>query len=90
MTIQSGKYTVLSTNIYNTHNVLSINCVIWHHGTIPDDEIWLKLGGDKGGGSLKMCFQHLNIPSPNVQENTSKSMKFKRNKMFPTIPKMLN
>ena len=29
----------------------------WHDGTIPDDEIWLKLGGDKGGGYFKMNFQ---------------------------------
>ena len=28
----------------------------WHDGTIPDNEIWLKLGGDKGGGYFKMNF----------------------------------
>lgn len=39
-------------------------------GAIPDDEIWLKLGGDKGGGTFKMCFQHLNVLSPNAPENT--------------------
>ena len=22
----------------------------WHNGVIPEDEIWIKLGGDKGGG----------------------------------------
>ena len=32
----------------------------WHDGTIPDDEIWLKLGGDKGGGYFKMNFQIVN------------------------------
>lgn len=30
----------------------------------------MKLGGDKGGGTFKMCFQHLNVPSPNAPENT--------------------
>ena len=42
----------------------------WHGGAIPGDEVWLKLGGDKGGGSFKSCFQILNIPSPNAPENT--------------------
>lgn len=29
----------------------------WYDGHIPTDEIWVKLGGDKGGGSFKMSFQ---------------------------------
>ena len=33
-------------------------------------KVWLKLEGDKGGGTFKMCFQHLNVPSPNAPENT--------------------
>ena len=32
--------------------------------------MWLKLGGDKGGGTFKMCFQLLNVPSPNASDNT--------------------
>ena len=42
----------------------------WHNGAIPPDEIWLKLGGDKGGGTFKFGFQHLNIPNPNASNNT--------------------
>ena len=42
----------------------------WHDGTIPDDEIWLKLGGDKGGGYFKMNFQTVNTPTPNSVHNT--------------------
>ena len=37
---------------------------------IPPGEIWLKLGGDKGGGSMKMNFQILNTPHPNSVVNT--------------------
>ena len=42
----------------------------WHNGAIPEDEVWLKLGGDKGGGTFKFGFQHLNVQSPNSPENT--------------------
>ena len=34
---------------YMTLYLYSINRVTWHNGAIPDDEVWLKLGGDKGG-----------------------------------------
>ena len=33
-----------------------INHVTWHNGAVPDDEVWLKLGGDKGGS--KLYFQY--------------------------------
>ena len=42
----------------------------WHHGTITSDEIWLKLGGDKGGGYFKMNFQIVNMQTPNSVNNT--------------------
>ena len=42
----------------------------WHDGTLPEDEIWLKIGGDKGGGSFKMAFQICNVPHPNSPDNT--------------------
>ena len=42
----------------------------WHNEVIPADEIWLELGGDKGGGTFKFCFQLLNVDSPNSPENT--------------------
>ena len=40
------------------------------HDVIPSDEVWIKLGGDKGGGSFKMSFQIVNVPSPNSPQNT--------------------
>ena len=42
---------------------------MWHQG-IPQDEIWVKLGGDKGGGYFKATIQILNVPSPNSPQNT--------------------
>ena len=59
-----------SVTLYTCTYVNSINRVTWHGGAIPDDEVWLKLGGDKGGGTFKFCFQHLNVSSPNAPENT--------------------
>ncbi len=32
----------------------------WHDGAIPSDEIWVKLGGDKGRGSFKLNLQLVN------------------------------
>ncbi len=37
---------------------------------IPKDEEWLKLGGDKRGGSFKMSFQLGSTAKPNSVENT--------------------
>ena len=48
----------------------SINRLTWHNGTLPEDELWLKIGGDKGGGTFKMSFQVANTPNPNSPENT--------------------
>ena len=41
----------------------------WHE-VIPQDELWLKLGGDKGRGSFKMNLQLVNVEHPNFQKNT--------------------
>ena len=71
MTITEGKHNQLPNDkglIIN--RLISVHRVTWHEGAIPEDEVWLKLGGDKGGGTLKMCFQHLNVSSPNAPENT--------------------
>ena len=40
------------------------------HDTIPQQEIWLKLGGDKGHGSFKLNLQLCNVLHPNSQKNT--------------------
>ena len=42
----------------------------WHNGQIPDDEVWLKIGGDHGGGSFKLMLQTANLQNPNSKENT--------------------
>lgn len=42
---------------------------MWHPG-VPSEEVWIKLGGDKGGGSFKMNFQIVNVESPNAPQNT--------------------
>ena len=42
----------------------------WHAGLIPLNEVWLKVGGDKGGGSFKMSPQVANLLRPNSPSNT--------------------
>ncbi len=48
--------------------------VTWRDGAIPQNEYWLKFGGDKGGdkvtNSTKLCFQFANLENPNSVENT--------------------
>ena len=43
----------------------------WHNGFIPADELWLKLGGDKGHGSFKFTLQIMNVQHPNSIKNTT-------------------
>ena len=52
---------------------LKCNRLTWHNGIIPTNEVWVKLGGDKGGDVLntfKMNFQIVNVPAPNSVHNT--------------------
>ncbi|CAH1248767.1 Hypp8396 [Branchiostoma lanceolatum] len=42
----------------------------WHQGLIPQDELWIKILGDHGGGTFKMGFQVLNVENPNSKTNT--------------------
>ena len=42
----------------------------WHGQKIPNDEIWLKLGSDNGGGSFKLILQVASLPNPNSKHNT--------------------
>ena len=42
----------------------------WHNQTIPDDEIWIKTGGDHGGDSFKLVLEVANTENPNSKENT--------------------
>ena len=41
------------------------------HDTLPEEDIWVKLGGDKGGSCLRMHAQLCNVPMPNSPKNTS-------------------
>lgn len=43
----------------------------WHEGAIPHDELWVKLGGDKGRGSFKFNLQLVNTQAPNSMKNTT-------------------
>lgn len=47
----------------------SVHRLTWH-GILPEEEVWVKIGGDKGGGSFKMNFQVVNIHHPNSPKNT--------------------
>ena len=46
------------------------NGLLLHHSFIADNEIHLKIGGDHGGGSFKMCYEIVNTKNPNCKENT--------------------
>ncbi len=42
----------------------------WHQGAIPSNELWVKLGGDKGHGSFKLNLQLVNTANPNSIKRT--------------------
>lgn len=48
-----------------------------HNGAIPDDQLWVKLGGDKGRGSFKFNLQLVNVLTPNSVKNTALLSVFK-------------
>lgn len=48
----------------------SLNQLTWHNGQIPEDQIWVKIGGDKGGTSFKLMVQLANVERPNSLLNT--------------------
>lgn len=57
----------------------------WHSGLIPKDEIWIKVGGDKGGGTFKLCFQIANVPCPNSSQNTVVFHMFEGPDSYPNV-----
>ena len=61
--------TRVSTFMY-TFFICRENRLTWHSGLIPPNEIWVKIGGDKGGGSMKTSFQICNVPHPNSCKNS--------------------
>ncbi len=68
---ENERYMVMSNSIFisnlaaHRHGRLT-----WHEGRLPEDEIWVKIGGDKGGGTMKMAFQIVNVLHPNATNNT--------------------
>ncbi|XP_071952536.1 uncharacterized protein [Antedon mediterranea] len=48
----------------------SLDMLTWHNGLIPENKIWIKLGGDKGGGTYKFMLQIGNVDRPNSLKNT--------------------
>ena len=50
---------------YNEQQLLD-----FHDGNIPDDHIWVKIGGDHVGNSFKLCLQIANVKSPNSKDKT--------------------
>ncbi len=58
----------LITNHVKSH--IENNTFITNHPVIPNDELYIKIGGDKGGGSMKFTFQIMNVQNPNSRDNT--------------------
>ena len=48
----------------------SMGCLTWHNGKIPENEVWIKVGGDHGGGSFKFTLQVANLDKPNSPDAT--------------------
>lgn len=44
--------------------------MMWHENTIPEDEVWIKVGADHVGGSFKITLQIANVRNPNSKLNT--------------------
>ena len=60
--------TTLVTNLLTEYK--RQGCLTWHDGALPEDEIWVKLGGDHGGGSFKVMLQICNLVNANSKHNT--------------------
>ena len=41
-----------------------------HNGKIPQDKLFVKIGGDHGQGSMKLEFQLANLVKPNSSKKT--------------------
>ena len=53
----------------------SSGTLTWRNQSIPTNEIWIKLDGDKGHGSFKFNVQLCNIEHPNSLKNTTFSVR---------------
>ena len=67
----NDRYTESYIYIYTVHVLYNReHRLTWHSGLIPPQEIWVKIGGDKGQGSMKTSFQICNVPHPNSCKNS--------------------
>ena len=57
-------------HLLNPPLIRSEGNLTWHDGCIPTNELWIKLGGDKGHGSFKFNLQLCNIKHPSSLKNT--------------------
>ena len=61
--------------LQHLEHLLQNRLLVWHDTSstgpsLPKNEIWVKVGGDKGGGSFKFCLQVVNRESPNSADHT--------------------
>ena len=62
--------TNMHVHVYIHTFTCSTNRLTWHNGQIPETEVWVKVGGDKGADTVKVIFQLCNVISPNSVQNT--------------------
>ena len=62
----------------------------WHSGAIPSDEIWVKVGGDKGQGTFKLNLQLMNTTNPNSVKRTTLLSVFKADDTTTNLHTALN
>ena len=66
-----------------------LHLLTWDTNGIPEDEVWIKIGADHGGGSFKMCLQVLNINSPNANQNTHVVLCYKGKDLYDNLNQVL-
>ena len=66
------QYVTVLLDQYDKENQLTYHnsTILWHDSTIPDDEVWVKLGGDHGRATFKLMLQTANLTRPNSKHNT--------------------
>ena len=70
--------TVFSIQIFTRNNQLT-----WKG--MPSDEIWIKIGGDGGGGSTKFYYQIVNVPKPNSKNNSTCFLAYRADESLPNL-----
>ena len=59
----------------------------WHNGKIPQDKLFVKIGGDHGQGSMKFEFQLANVIKPNSSKKNLWYLPFMKARTPGTISK---